>query len=72
MEHAVTRSIQTTACNVKSVISLEKATFHITSTFDNKTPLADLLFSAANESLYGDLFLPSDFVKCTSYNIGED
>jgi len=71
VKHAIIRSVKTTVSNVKSVISLEKSTFHITSTFDNKTPLADLLFSAANESLYGDLFLPSDFVKCTSYNTGE-
>jgi len=68
----ITRSTQTKANNVKSVILLEKNTFHVTSIFDKKTHLADLLFAAAGENLFGNPLLPSDFTGTICYNKVED
>jgi len=72
IDKATTNSMSISTCNVKSVISLEKSIFHVTSIFDKKTPLADLLFIAANESMFGNSFLTSDFAGKMRYNKEED
>jgi len=72
IDKAITNSMSVSTGNVKSVISLEKSIFHVTSIFDKKTPLADLLFVAANEIMFGNSFLTSDFAGQMRYNKEED
>ena len=69
---AITLSKEVTTSNVKSVIELEKNTFYITSYFDKKTSLADLLFAAASENLFSNPFLSGDFTASVRYNKRED
>jgi len=69
---ATTNSMRVTTSCVESVISLETSIFHVTSTFDKKTLLADLMLSTASEELFGNPFLHSDLAGLIRYNIVED
>jgi len=67
-DSAITLSRKATTGNVKSVIELDKHTFHVTSYFDKKTTLADLLFTAAGENLFNNPFLAGDITTHARYN----
>ena len=69
---SITSSTLTTTGKVKSVMNVERNVFHVTSHFDKKTSLAELLFSVASEDLFGNPFLHSDFAKNTRYTKVED
>ena len=64
-----TRTRNISSSHVKSVIQSEKNVFHVISYFDQKVPLADLLFAAANENL---LCKNRDISPATRYTFRDD
>ena len=72
MSAATTVSRSVTDKNVKSVIEAHKSVFLVTSYFDSRANLSDVLFSAVNDDLFKNPFLGSDLGQPISYTKGED
>ena len=72
MSTAKTLSRKIQPSSVTSIMELEKNKFHVTSYFDQRTPLSEVLFSAANENLFKNPFLDAAIPPLMLYNGVED